>query len=139
MKKNESIVNVMTEYPISVQITETVSTVRKIMIEKNIHHIPILDKRQLVGLISFTDMLKLNILSDDTSMQTIDARLDEQFTINDVMTPYLSTLKETHKVRHAVEALAKGKFHSIPITDNAGHLVGIVTSTDLIRYLYEQY
>jgi CBS domain-containing protein len=31
-----------------------------------------------------------------------------------------------------------GEYHALPVTDGDGNLKGIVTSTDLIRYLGEQ-
>jgi CBS domain-containing protein len=33
---------------------------------------------------------------------------------------------------------AAGEYHALPVTDGDGTLKGIVTSTDLIRYLGEQ-
>jgi CBS domain-containing protein len=33
---------------------------------------------------------------------------------------------------------AAGEYHALPVTDGDGNLKGIVTSTDLIRYLGEQ-
>ncbi|MFM7604849.1 MAG: CBS domain-containing protein [Prosthecobacter sp.] len=48
------------------------------------------------------------------------------------------TLAESGTVREAAEILAKSNFHSLPIV-NGDKLVGIVTSTDLIRYLVDQF
>jgi CBS domain-containing protein len=42
-------------------------------------------------------------------------------------------------VRNAVQIFAEGKFHSLPVVDNDDNLVGIVTTTDVIRYVLEQY
>ena len=39
----------------------------------------------------------------------------------------------------AAKALADGSFHSLPVVEANGDLVGLVTTTDLIRYLLEQY
>jgi CBS domain-containing protein len=49
------------------------------------------------------------------------------------------TLAETGTVREAAEILAKSDFHSLPIVSGTSKLVGMVTSTDLIRYLVEQF
>jgi CBS domain-containing protein len=48
------------------------------------------------------------------------------------------TLPETGTIREAAEILAKSEFHSLPIV-NGGKVVGMVTSTDLIRYLVDQF
>ena len=46
-------------------------------------------------------------------------------------------IKDT--IRFATETLSSGKFHSLPVVDDENQLMGLVTSTDLIRYLGAQY
>lgn len=74
-----------------------------------------------------------------TDERTIDAVLDSQLRLADLMKPAPQTIRETATVRDAAQALAHGEYHSLPVVDGDGRLVGIVTSTDLIRYLLEQY
>ncbi len=47
------------------------------------------------------------------------------------------TIAENATVKDAAEILAKGEFHSVPVVSGA-KLVGLVTSTDLIKYLLAQ-
>jgi CBS domain-containing protein len=49
------------------------------------------------------------------------------------------TLPETGTVREAAEILAKSDFHSLPIVSGTSKLVGMVTTTDLIKYLLDQF
>ena len=42
-------------------------------------------------------------------------------------------------MRSAAELLGEGTFHSLPVVDDEGRLQGLVTSTDVIRYLLAQY
>ncbi|MFM7834732.1 MAG: CBS domain-containing protein [Planctomycetaceae bacterium] len=48
------------------------------------------------------------------------------------------TMPATGTVRDAAVILSRGGFHSVPVVDGT-RLAGIVTSTDLIHYLVEQY
>lgn len=48
------------------------------------------------------------------------------------------TLLHDGFVRHAAEILVDGDFHSLPVV-SSGKLVGIVTSTDLIKYQLSQF
>jgi len=41
-------------------------------------------------------------------------------------------------IQEVAEFLAKKEFHALPVVDD-GKLKGIVTTTDLINYLLEQY
>ncbi|MEH6648607.1 MAG: CBS domain-containing protein [Motiliproteus sp.] len=122
-----------------VQEGQKLSDVRKLMSEKSIHHVPVVDGKKLTGIVSFTDMMKLTMVTNGASEQTIDAIIDQQFRIKDVMTSNPISLKQSDNVRHASELLSKGDFHSLPVINNTDELIGIVTTTDLIRYLHAQY
>ena len=55
------------------------------------------------------------------------------------MTKSLITLNKDQSIRDAAELLAEGTFHSLPVVDEDDKLVGMVTSTDLIKHLRELY
>jgi len=52
--------------------------------------------------------------------------------VEDVMARPVLTVTRHQTVGHARELMSKHAFHSIPVVDQAGEPVGIVTSTDLI-------
>ena len=91
---------------------------------------------ELIGVISWSDILRLSFAdalgSDD---RAVDATLDHSFTLEQVMSADPITISSHHgTVREAAEILAKGKFHALPVVDGK-NLVGLVTSSDLLRYL----
>ncbi len=139
MKKNDSISKIMSTNVISVHQGQKLSEVRHIICDSNVHHVPVVDGKKLVGLISFTDLMKLNIVISGADERTIDSIVDQQFTIQDVMTTELTTLANTDTVRQASKILAESNFHSLPVIDAQKQIVGIVTMTDLIKYLNDQY
>ncbi|MCK5190970.1 MAG: CBS domain-containing protein, partial [Methylococcales bacterium] len=139
MRKNDPITKIMAAELITVQQGQKLSDVRHIIIESNIHHVPIVEGKKLVGLISFTDLMKLNIVISGADERTIDSIVDQQFTIQDIMTTELITIKNTDSVRQASKILAESNFHSLPVIDEQKEIVGIVTMTDLIQYLNDQY
>ena len=63
--------------------------------------------------------------------------VDEFFTIEDAMTPELLSVPDAATVKDAAVALSQGSFHSVAVLDDDGGLVGIVTTTDLVRHLAE--
>lgn len=133
--RSEPITAVMTTKLISVDCDQPMSEVYFVLKDAPFHHVPVLDGDRPVGIISSTDVLKLVYDIDGTSERMLTTMLDHQFNIDDAMTTDLVTLPESATVHDAAEVLADGKLHSVLVVDVDGSLVGIVTSTDLVRYL----
>lgn len=138
MKKNTPVSKIMATEIVSASLNQKPSEVRKMMTEHNIHHVPITSGSQLVGLLSASDLLRLSFGAYGSDEREIDSILDHQFSLEEIMTKELTTLSSKGTVREAAEILSSGSFHSLPVVDG-GKLVGIVTSTDLIRYLLSQF
>ncbi|WP_211831130.1 CBS domain-containing protein [Kistimonas asteriae] len=138
MKKHESIQKVMTTSPITVQKGQKLSDVNAIFREHNIHHVPVLDHKQPVGIIAETDILRLVYDAGNTDNRTQDTLMDQLHTIAEVMSNNLKTLPITATVKDAVEVLTDNRYHSVMVVDN-DQLAGIVTSTDIIRYFHSQF
>jgi CBS domain-containing protein len=138
MKRNEPITKIMSTQLITVHHGEPLSKVRQLIRDQGLHHVPVVSGDQLVGMLSSVDILKLNFGAVSGDERAVDAALDHGFKIEDIMETELVTLTEHSAIREAAEALISGEFHSLPVV-NGGKLVGLVTSTDLIRYLLEQY
>ena len=139
MKKNDSITNVMSNNIIAVQEGQALSEIRHKMVDSNIHHIPVLSGKKLVGMVSFTDMMKLNVVINGADDRTVDAIIDQQFKVSDIMSTELNTLSTKDSVRQVASILSNNNFHAVPVTNSSSELQGIVTSSDLIRYLSDQY
>lgn len=139
MKKNEPVSNIMSNDISAVQDGQSLSEVRHKMVGSNIHHIPVLSGNKLVGMVSFTDMMKLNVVINGADDRAIDTIIDQQFNIGDIMSTQLTTLDTRDTIRQAAEILSENNFHAVPVTNDSSELQGIVTSSDLIRYLSDQY
>jgi CBS domain-containing protein len=55
------------------------------------------------------------------------------------MTSKPRVVKESATIYDVAKILSKEEFHALPVVDNGDQLVGIVTTTDVIRYLLDQY
>lgn len=139
MRRNEPIHHIMTANPDSVQLGQPLSTVRRLMSENGYHHVPVVDGKKLVGIVTGTDMLRVSFGANTGNLSDLDAALDYTYKLSDVMKDSPVRLYASSTVRDAAEVLGQAKFHSLPVTGDDGELLGIVTSTDLIRYLHDQY
>lgn len=138
MRRNERITTIMTAEPTTVQVGQPLSEVSRLMHEGGFHHLPVLDGTRLVGILSSTDLLRVSYEYGTDARQT-DAVLDHTVALKDLMKGDITTLSHEGTVRDAVTVLSEGAFHSLPVVDGDGHLVGIATTTDVLRYMLEQY
>lgn len=138
MKRHEPISKIMSTNLVTVHHGDPVSKVRQLVSQHGVHHIPVVNGDQLVGIISWSDMLRVSFGDTfNADQRAVDATLDHTFTIEQLMQKNPVTLTDNSSVRDAAEILAKGEFHSIPVVHGT-KLVGIVTSTDLIKHLLDQ-
>jgi CBS domain-containing protein len=139
MKKNEPVRKVMSADPLTVHTAQKVSDVQKILSGERLHHLPVVSGKKLVGIISSTDLMKLSFSLFDSNDASSQAYIDRQFSITDLMQKDVISVTLNSTVRDAAEALSAGGFHAVPVVDDANNLAGIVTTTDLITYLLDQY
>ena len=135
MKRQVPISEIMTTNVVSVDLGQQLTDVYHALNRAEFDHVPVLDGDMPVGIISSTDVLRLVYDIDSANDQMLTMMLDHQFNIEDVMSTQLVTLPDTASVHDAAELLAEGGMHSLLVIGPAGGLVGIVTTTDLVRFL----
>jgi CBS domain-containing protein len=94
------------------------------MREQRIEHVPVLKDDVLVGMVSSWDIARAAMEGD----KPIDA-----LCAGDVMERALERLHPKSTIDEAAKLLAGGHFHSLPVVDSEERLVGILTTTDLLR------
>lgn len=135
--------------PISMIMTENVITLKKkdslekaeqLFKRHRIRHIPVVSGDTIVGMLSYTDLLRLSFADYTDSVIEDDAGtlVYNMFTIKQVMNKSIVTVSPSNSIKEVAEILATKEFHALPVVvDN--RLVGIVTTTDLINYLLKQF
>ncbi|MGC1204765.1 MAG: CBS domain-containing protein [Flavobacteriaceae bacterium] len=134
--------------PISMIMTSPVITLKKkdslekaeyLFKKHHIRHIPIVTDNVIVGMLSYTDLLRLSFADfTDNSVDDSDALVYNMFTIKQVMKRNIVTISSSSSIKEVARVLATEEFHALPVVDN-NKLVGIVTTTDLIKYLLNQF
>lgn len=139
MKKRTPISDIMTKDVITLNHTDNLEDAELLFKTNNIRHIPVVNGDRIIGMLSYTDLLRISFADavdeDDGSVDTV---VYNMFTIEQVMAKNLTSVSSTTTIREVVEILAQKEFHAIPVED-AGILVGIVTTTDLLNYLLKQF
>lgn len=120
---------------ISVDVASPPSAVRRLLDTHRFHHVPVLDGDVLVGIVSTVDLARVSLERWVEDKATRDAWLDREWSLAALMTPLPDVLHPDDPIRVAAERLADGAYHALPVVDADRRLVGIVTSTDLLRFL----
>ena len=121
---NELVHSHMTKDVITLTPDNTLADVRDIMLNKHIHHIPIVEGKKLVGMVTSWDLFKLGKSAEEYAGMKV----------SEVMTRRVATLDPDQHLGAVAEVLTRHLFHAVPIVNDEHELLGIVTSTDIIRY-----
>lgn len=139
MKKRTPISEIMTKNVISLKTNDDLEKAESLFKKNNIRHIPVVSGKEIVGMLSYTDLLRISFADAiDDYAEDVDTVVYNMFTIEQVMAKKLITVSSDTTIKEVAEILAKKEFHALPVVDNE-ILVGIVTTTDLIKYLINQY
>jgi CBS domain-containing protein len=136
MQASTPISKVMTRKPEVVSPSDTMEAVRKIFEKRGFHHVPVLQDKCLVGLVSYSDYLRLiRDIFDNTAEARTNEKVLNATLVKDVMSTVLICLKPEESAEEALQLLMQNEFHSLPVVDENNHLVGIVTTYDLMKVL----
>jgi CBS domain-containing protein len=136
--KTELVTAIMTSSVITVNINDQIRDVKKKFAKGSIRHLPVMDGNKLVGMISKNDIMRLSFGSVFENQESADDTILDMLSIEQVMTHKPEVISPDATVKDVAEIFAKSHFHSLPVMEH-DKIVGIVTSTDVIKYLLAQY
>ena len=137
MKKSTPVKEIMTKKVHTVQYDESLDDALEIITKHKVRHVPVLKGKQLVGIISKTDLNRLTFSGlFDGEADPDDAVLD-MLTIRQVMSHKPRVVKDNTPIKEVALTLSKEEFHALPVVSekDESKLVGIVTTTDVIKYM----
>jgi acetoin utilization protein AcuB len=121
---------------ITITKDDRMTTARKILREKNIRHLPVVDGKKLIGLVSNMDIRKAEA-SPATSLEIRELHyLLDKLTVGEIMTRNVITISPDISVEEATTLLHDNKIGCLPVVED-GNLVGILTENDVMEILIE--
>lgn len=139
MKPAVPIAKIMTKNLVKVNLEDTLTKAESLFKKHKIRHIPVVEGKKIVGILSYTDLLRISFAdatNDDGN--EVETTVYDMFSIEQVMSSQVISLQSTDFVKDAAKIFTEAEFHALPVLDG-DVLVGIVTTTDIIKYLLKQY
>lgn len=139
MKQKVPVSSIMTKEVVKLNLSDDLTKAEKLFKKHHIRHIPVVNGNKIVGMLSYTDLLRISFADavDDDEMD-IDVTVYNMFSVEQVMARNLVKVSPETTIREVAEILSTREFHALPVVEDE-LLVGIVTTTDLIKYLIDQY
>jgi CBS domain-containing protein len=138
MKKNEKIATIMTTHVHTIQQDAHLGEVINMFRKHKIRHLPVLNEKKIVGMISRTDINRLTFGALFDNQDNADEAVLEILSIPHVMSSNLKSVTDDMSIKEVATIFAVEEFHALPVIKGE-ELVGIVTTTDIIKYMLEQY
>ena len=139
MNKRTPVSTIMTKEVITLHKSDSLETAELIFKSKKIRHIPVVNGTHIVGMLSYNDLMRISFADAiDEREEAIDSLVYNLFTVDKIMVSNVICIQSIATIKEVAQILSKNEFHALPVVEN-DDLVGIVTTTDLINYLLEQY
>ncbi|UWU90237.1 CBS domain-containing protein [Bradyrhizobium sp. CB1015] len=124
-----SILNTKGHQIMSVEPDAKLADAIKLLGEKKIGAVLVMDQCRLEGILSERDIVRV---LGERGAGVLEAPVSE------VMTRKVVTCKETDTVAELMETMTTGKFRHLPVIDN-GKVVGLISIGDIVKWRVREY
>lgn len=141
MNKLIEVRHIMTTDLITAEPDEVLDAVKHKLISNHIQHIPVVDDRKILGIISKGDIHRMEhhftLFQSEKALES-NRQIFSTILASEIMTKTLVTLKDTDSASIAVDLFRENLFHALPVVNAKDQLVGIITPIDLLKYAFDE-
>jgi CBS domain-containing protein len=132
-KRQQSVKDWMTREVITVTSKATLPEAHRLMTEKHIRRLPVVDNGRLVGIVTRGDVRGAEP-SGATSLSIWEVNyLLSRLKVEELMTKRPVTIDEDATIGEAAELMLQHKISGLPVLDKQAQLAGIITESDIFR------
>ncbi len=136
LEKTAKVRDIMAKKPVTLKHDDTLASVKDTMELERIRHIPVVEKEELVGVVSQRDLYRVSLGSGMRFEEDTQKEFLKTVAVKDVMSHPAVTVRADAPIREAARLMVAKKIGCLPVLD-AGKLVGLITETDLLKELLE--
>ena len=123
---------------VTVNPDDTLEKVKEIFDTHKFHHIPVVNFREIVGIISKMDFEHfIGGSSLYGSKEKVDEARLKSMHAKDIMITHLGKVEPDDRINVALEIFTLNRFHALPVIKD-GDLVGIITPFDILKKLADE-
>jgi CBS domain-containing membrane protein len=130
MHANDPVNRYMTAAVLSIDVDAEAGEILRLFAEYPVRHLPVVQGRKVVGMLSSADVLKLRAFlpkgADNAEF------LSRRVKIEQLMRQPAMTVGPQSTVEDAAMLMATHGVHALPVVNSQDHLIGIVTTSDII-------
>jgi CBS domain-containing protein len=115
----------MTKDLVTVRATDDLALAEALLRLGGIRHLPVVQEGRLVGLLTQRDLLRSGAAGKPHARET---------DVREAMTADPTTVRPATPLSQAARTMLEHKFGCLPVCDDEGKLVGIVTEADFVRF-----
>ncbi|MFN2260808.1 MAG: CBS domain-containing protein [Psychroflexus sp.] len=135
MKTNETVSKIMTKNLVKLNIEDSLTKAESLFKKHKIRHLPVVEGQKICGMLSYTDLMRISFAdATDDDGEEVESMVYDMFTLEQVMTKNVESIADSADIKTAAEIITKKEFHALPVVQG-DKLVGIVTTTDIIKHL----
>jgi acetoin utilization protein AcuB len=124
---------IMTSPVITLEPDNTIEDVWNLILKQRFRHVPIVTKdKTIVGIVSDRDMLR-EIATMGAAVSSGVDRTGMQKSISSLIKTKVLTASPETEIREIAHILFEKRIGSMPILDENGRLIGIITRSDILR------
>ena len=119
--------HLMTPDPVTIAPDQSLFEIQRVFADRGFRHLPVVDETgRLVGIVSDRDILKFSRLTDEQA---------QSVPVSHMMTPRAYAATTDTSIYDIAKLMLTEKFSSLPILSTEHDLIGIVTTTDILKGL----
>lgn|SRR5512145_2720468 len=119
-----SVADFMTKDLVTVRESDDLALAESLLRLGGIRHLPVVKGGRLVGLLTHRDVLRSGQFGRPAA---------RTLPVSEIMTRELTTVRPAMPLSQAARLMLERKFGCLPVCDEEGRLVGIVTEADFVR------
>ena len=132
---NRIVADVMTREVRTLHEEDNLSEIGAEMDTFGFRHLPVVDGERLIGLVTQRDLLRWSSSRLDVTAAARDRSVQENTFVAAVMNRDVATCAPSTPLAEAARRLVTERIGCLPVVDDEGRLVGIVTEHDLLKEL----